>query len=232
MSQTVVTASTGRELGSRPSRRLRAEGLLPGVVYGLNKDPVTVTVEYTALRDALKVDSGMNTVLQLELDTGVSETVIVRSVQRDPIKRVVTHADFLRIDADQRIRVRVPLRVIGDDSTVTDAGGVVEQQLFELEVEVSPMNIPDEIEVDITGLTLDDRISIGDLRLPPGVTAIAAEEISVVSPTLTRAAKMVGEDGEGGEETGGDAEDAGDDETAAEASDADSGDDASDGGDE
>lgn len=196
MDQTVVTATPGRELGSRPSRRLRAEGKLPGVVYGLSRDPVTVTVVYNELRDALKTRSGLNTVIQLDLEGADQETVIVRSVQRDPIKRTVTHADFLRVDPSIPIKVKIPIVVSGEPTEVYDEGGLIEQNMFEIEVEVSPMSIPSAIDVDISSMTLDSRIAIGDLNFPSGVTTSLAEDIAVVSPVISRAAKMAEEDDE------------------------------------
>ena len=213
MDQTVVTATPGRALGSRPSRRLRAEGKLPGVVYGLGQDPITISVDYIELRDALKTDAGLNTVIQLDVKGGKKETVIVRSVQRDPIKRVVTHADFMRIDAKQLVKVKVPIHLVGDATAVTNEGAMVEQQMFEIEVEVSPLNIPSEIEADLSMLTLDRRIAVSDLVFPEGVVTTVPGEISVVTPVISRAAKLgdeldedeLGEEGVEGED-GGDGE--------------------------
>ncbi len=218
MDQTVVTATPGRILGTRSSRRLRAEGKLPAVVYGLGQDPVTVAVEYADLRDALKGDAGLNTVISLDLGGSRTETVIVRSVQRDPIKRVVTHADFLRVDPAIPIKLKVPIKLIGDGTGVTNFGGMIEQKLFELEVEVLPTQIPSEIEADISIMNLDRRISVGDLKLPVGVSSVVPSEISVVTPVVSRAAKMTAreiadelaaaeaadgeEGGEGGEDSG------------------------------
>ncbi len=208
MAQTVVKATLGRQLGSRPSRRLRAEGRLPGVIYGLDKEPRTVSVDYAELRTALNVPTGMNTVFTLDIE-GEQETVLVRSVQRDAIKRVVTHADFLRIDPSQTVKVKVPIVMVGDSTNVTENGGMIEQQMFEIEVEVSPTSIPENIEADLSIMTLERGISVADLNFGSGVTALAAEDISVVAPVIPRAAKVAedeleGEEGEEGE--GGDAE--------------------------
>jgi len=208
MDQTVVTATADRVLGSRSSRRLRAEGKLPGVVYGLDKAPVTVTVDYAELRDAMKTKAGMNTVISLDVDKLGEETVIVRSVQRDPIKRLVIHADFLRVDPNHLIKVKVPIKLIGDASAVTNEGGMVEQKLFEVEVEVSPLNIPSEIEADLSMLTLDQGIAVSDLVFPPGATSATSLDISVVTPVITRASKMGLDGEEEGDEGGLDAGDA------------------------
>lgn len=208
MEQTVVTATSGRAQGTRPSRRLRAEGQLPAVVYGLGKDPVPVAVSYTDLRDALKGEAGMNTVINLDVDGKETETVIVRSVQRHPIRRVVTHADFMRIDPKQQVSVKVPIHMVGEAAEVAEAGGLVEQKMFEIEVLVSPLDIPSEIEADVSQMDMDTRVSVGDLNLPSGVSTAVAEDISVVIPVSSRASKMA-DDAEG-EQDGAEATDAGD----------------------
>jgi len=223
MDQTVVKATEGRSLGSRPSRRLRAEGQLPGVVYGLNKEPQTVSVSYVELRGALSGAAGMNTVLTLDID-GKEQTVLVRSVQRDPIKRMVTHADFMRVEPGKKVRVKIPINLVGDATQVTSVGALVEQKRFELEMLVSPDSIPLSIEADMSELTLDNRISVGDLNLPEGSVSMIPENISVAAAVISRAAKMAadedelegeeGEESEDGESEGGEdaADGSGDDE--------------------
>ncbi len=221
MVQTVVNATLGRDLGSRPSRRLRAEGRLPGVIYGLGKDPQTVAVDYAELRNALNVPTGMNTVFTLDIE-GDQETVLVRTVQRDPIKRLVTHADFLRIDPNKAVKVKVPIQMIGDSTNVTENGGMIEQQMFEIEVEVAPNAIPEVIEADISIMTLERGLSVADLNFADSVTPLVAEEISVVAPVIPRAAKVDAEldedgellEGEEGEEGAEGAEDSGGDDAA------------------
>ncbi len=211
MSQTVVKASVGRELGSRPSRRLRAQGMLPGVVYGLEKEPQSIAVVYAELRDALNTETGMNTVFQLDVE-GATETVLVRAVQRDPIKRVVTHADFLRVDPTQPVTLKVPVNLVGDGTAVTSNGGLIEQKMFEIEIEVSPDSIPSSIDADLGLMTLDTGLSVADLNFPEGVTTRVPDEISVATPIVSRAAKMGDADdldGAAGEEAG-DAEEGGD----------------------
>lgn len=189
MDQTVVSAIPTRTLGTRPSRRLRNEGKLPGVVYGLGRDPLPVAVDYAELREALKSEAGLNAILSLSLGDA-SETVIVRSIQRDPLKRTVTHADFLRVDPEVPIRVKVPIRLSGDGSGVTNFGGMIEQKLFELEVETLPTQIPSAIDADLGMMTLDRRIGVEDLKLPAGVRTSVPGDISVVTPVVSRAAKM------------------------------------------
>lgn len=223
MAQTVVKATTGRDLGSRPSRRLRAEGKIPGVVYGLGKDPETVAVDYKELRAALNVPTGMNTVFTLDVE-GSTETVLVRTVQRDPLKRVVTHADFLRVDPNQTVKVKVPINIVGDPSGVTEGGGMIEQKMFQIEVEVSPDAIPEHIDADVSIMTLERRLAVADLNFDEGVRPLVPENISVVAPVVPRAAKVAGDAGEEGDEL--------EDGEGAEASADDGGDDSADEGEE
>ena len=197
MSETVVTATSGRPLGSRPSRRLRAQGQLPGVVYGLKKDPISVSVTYTELRDALKTEAGLNTVFQLDVD-GTKETVLVRSVERDPIKQTVIHADFMRLDPTKKVKIKIPIHLVGEATAVTSEGAMVEQKMFEIEVEASPLDIPNEIQADLSMLTLENRISVADLVFPEQVIPQVPDVLSVVIPVMARAAKL-GEDEEGEE---------------------------------
>ncbi|MGH1504888.1 MAG: 50S ribosomal protein L25 [Acidimicrobiales bacterium] len=195
---TVVTAKTGRATGSGPARRLRAEGELPGVVYGLGQDPISVNVTYTELRDALKGEAGMNTVFMLDLE-GTQTEVIVRDVQRDPIKRTVTHADFLRVDERSKITVTVPVVLTGKSSAVADAGGIIEQKLHQLKVRCSPHSIPNEVSVDISPMTLDDRLAVGDVALPDGVVSKIPGRITIAATVIPRGART-DEEEEGGEE--------------------------------
>lgn len=187
MEQTVVTASSNRELGSSSSRRLRSDGRLPGVVYGLGKDPVNVHVSYLELREALKTDAGLNTVFKLDVD-GQQDLVLVKEVQRHPIRAEVLHVDFLRIDATKSISVDVPVHLVGEATAVEEAGLLVDQLLFSLTVECAPSAIPDSLQADITELASDRNITVGDISLPPGVTTPVDADAPVVSTAVPRAA--------------------------------------------
>lgn len=217
---TVVTATTGRETGSRPSRRLRADGQLPGVVYGKGIEPTAVNVTYTELRDALKGDAGLNTVFTLDID-GTPSKVIVRAIQRDPIKRTVAHADFLRVDDADKVKLTVPVVLTGRPLKVLEAGGIIEQKMHSLKILVDPDNVPPRIEADVTNLSLDSRLALGDIDLPAGVTTLVSDRITIAAPVVPRGLKTAeeeaeeeleaeaaaaAEEGEGGEDSDGDEE--------------------------
>ena len=211
MSEVTLTASTGRETGTRPSRRLRREGLIPGVVYGEGKDATVLSVDRKELRRALSTDAGQNALISLTVD-GTTYLTVVKELQRHPVRREVTHVDFLTVDPDAAIEVEVPIHLVGEAKEVSQNGGITEQRLMALKVLVKPGAIPDGIDADITDLTLTTTITAADLVLPAGVELVTDPEQAVVTAELTRAAvtaRNEGDDSEGGDGDG-DAKAAGD----------------------
>jgi large subunit ribosomal protein L25 len=198
MSEIKLIAHAGRELGTRPSRRLRAESRIPGVIYGLGRPSVTVSVDRRDVRLALSTDAGLNALLDLEVD-GSTELAVVKEVQRHPVRREVIHIDFLRVDRDAAIEVDIPIHIEGEATRVTQENGIAEQRLMAVTVKVKPAEIPDSITVDISDMTLDRTITVAELDLPAGVEVVTPGDQAVVSAELTRAA-LVAESGEEGEE--------------------------------
>ncbi len=227
MEEIVLAADTGRNSGTRSSKRLRTTGSIPGVLYGLSDDSIPLSVKWPELRLALTTDAGVNAVIQLEVD-GKRHMSIVKDLQRHPVKRDVIHVDFLRIDPNQKVTVDVPVIMIGDALEVTQANGMVDQNLFSLTVDAPPMSIPNEFEIDISNLTVGDAIRVADIGLPEGVTTEADPEETVAVGMITRstleamaaeeAAAAEGEEGEEGQEGGAEAssEDQGDSEDSEE----------------
>lgn len=185
MSELLLKAQTGRLTGTRSSRRLRAQGLVPGVVYGLGQDPVAVAVEWPALRKALTTDAGVNALLRLEID-GDQQLSIVKEIQRHPTRRDVTHVDFIRLDANAEIAVDVPIILEGDAKNVTQVSGMVDQNLFSLTVLSRPDHIPTELTVDISELEVGEAIHVSDIGLPEGVRTEVDPEESVATAVVTR----------------------------------------------
>src|SRR4051812_24036613 len=180
MAEITLAAETGRTTGSRASGRLRGEGKVPATVYGLGNDPVAVAVEWRDLRLALTGEAGLNALINLEVDGHKSELTIVKEMQRHAIKRSVLHVDFLRVSRDVAIEVDVPLVLTGEAEEVMRNDGVIEQVLFNLTISAKPGAIPNEIDVDVTELTIGDTVRIGDLKLPAGAEAVGDAEDPVV----------------------------------------------------
>jgi large subunit ribosomal protein L25 len=199
-----VIAETGRPTGSRPAQRLRAEGKVPGVVYGLDREPVAVVVPWSELRRALTTEAGLNALITLDLD-GQHDLTIVKELQRDPVRRSVTHVDFLRIDRDAAISVEVPVVLLGEAHEVEINQGIVEQLMHTLLITSKPGSIPAQLEVDISALEIGGAVRVSDLTLPEGVTTDVEPEEQIAIASVTRAAEAEvaaeeeGEEGEGAE---------------------------------
>jgi len=204
MAEITLVAEAGRPAGSRASRRLRAEGKVPGVIYGHGVEPLPVAVDGRDLRHALTTDAGLNALLALQVD-GTTHLTLARSIQRHPVRGTVAHVDFLIVRRDEVVAADVPVALVGEAIEVHRAEGIVEQQMFSLSVRATPAHIPSSIEVDISALAVGDSIRVGDLRLPSGVsTEVNPDDIVVIGqpPTVT-AAPEPAEGAEGAEAAGG-----------------------------
>ena len=187
MAEIVLAAETGRPRGSSAARRLRASGRIPAVVYGAGIESTPVSVDWRELRAALTTERGLNALINLELD-GSQHTVVVREMQRHPVRRDVLHVDFLAVDVTQDISGDVPLIVVGEAEKVVRERGVVEQVLSVLVVRGRPGAIPGQIEVDVSDLDVGGQITVGDLDLPEGVETDTDPEETVVTAVLSSAA--------------------------------------------
>jgi large subunit ribosomal protein L25 len=183
---TVLLAQTGRTTGSAASRRLRGDGTVPGVLYGHGMTPLSVAVERRDLRIALSGAAGINTVLDLNVD-GTVYPAIVKDMQRHPVRRSVVHVDFIQVNLDEEITVSVPLRLVGEAKEVEQEGGLVDPAVDSIEVVTTPRNIPDEFVVDVSEMTMDTVIRLGDVPMPDGVTATGDPESPVVTVLTMRA---------------------------------------------
>jgi large subunit ribosomal protein L25 len=204
MAEITLPAATGRTTGTRPSKRLRAEGRVPATVYGLGSEAVSVSVDWRELRGALTTDAGLNALINLEVDDQASELTIVKDLQRHPIRRSVLHVDFLRVSRDIAIEVDVPIVLRGEAEDVLRNDGVVEHMLFQLAVRAKPGSIPNEIAIDISALTINGSIRVSDVELPDGVETDADpdEPIVIGQPPRVEApeAAAEGEEAEGAAE--------------------------------
>ena len=186
MASTVLVANTGRPTGSAASRRMRSEDKIPAVLYGHGMTPVAVSVGRRDLRLALSGTAGLNTILDLTVD-GTVYPAIVKDLQRHPVRRNVTHVDFIQVNLDEAITVSVPLRLEGEATAVANGGGLVDPAVDSIEVTTTPRSIPDEFVVDISDMEMDTVIRLADIPMPPGVTATGDPESPVVTVLTIRA---------------------------------------------
>jgi large subunit ribosomal protein L25 len=215
---TTLTVAPRTVEGSRATRRLRREGLVPGVVYGGEGEPLAFQVDARELRLALAHGGA---VMTLALDGTPDTPVVLKDQQRHPITGATLHVDLLRVDLKQKISATVVLELTGaDDAPGVKAGGVLEQIVRELNIEALPAEIPDVVQHDVSGVEIGDTITLDAVAIPPGVTLLDDVEAVVAtvsaprlsaepSEELEQETEVVGE-GEGGGEAAAD-EAAGDD---------------------
>jgi len=147
--------------GKGAARRSRAAGKVPAVVYGRGMDPVPIEVDRREFLTALHTDAGMNVLLELEVG-GKKMLTLARELQRDPVRGTLLHADFVQVDVTQTVDVEVPVHVTGEAPGVKE-GGVLEQPLFTVHVRCLPTEVPEGIEVDVSGLNIGDNLRVGDI---------------------------------------------------------------------
>ena len=161
---------TGPQSGTGSSRRLRRQGKVPAVIYGGGRKPRSVTVDHAKLLREMEHEAFYNSILTVTLGD-VSQPVVVKDVQRHPSRRQVLHLDFQRIREDEKITLSVPIHFLGMDVAVgvKEQGGEVTVQLAEVEVNCLPKDLPEYVEIDVSGLELNQRLYLTDLQIPEGV---------------------------------------------------------------
>jgi large subunit ribosomal protein L25 len=164
-------AREGRGKGA--ARRLRRAGLVPGIVYGADKSPMPVALEYRIIKQNLTHEAFFSHILTLNVN-GTAERVILRDLQRHPGNALILHMDLQRVSEDEEIRVRVPLHFVGEEKApgVRLEHGLVSHMVTEVEVSCLPRDLPEYIEVDISGLQLNDAVHLSDLKIPQGVELV------------------------------------------------------------
>lgn len=169
--------------GSRENRRLRRQGRVPAVLYGGEGEPLHFSVDARELRHALL---GSGAVIEIAME-GQSATAVVKDQQRHPVRGEAMHIDFVRVRMDVAIQTPVTLELVGaDDAPGTAEGGVLEQQLRELNVEALPGDVPEVIQYDASTLEEGATLTVADLVAPKGVTILDDPETVVASITLPR----------------------------------------------
>jgi large subunit ribosomal protein L25 len=170
-------------LGSAESRRLRRQGLIPGVLYGREK-PVSISIAERDLRTALTTKGGLNAVLDVAVEGGKVHSSVLKEFQQDKVRGHITHVDLQEVRLDQPIHATVPLHLHGESVGVKE-GGVLSQVTNELNVEALPMEVPEHLEADVSGMHIGDSLRLASLQVPEGVTLLDDLEETVIA-TVTQ----------------------------------------------
>ena len=203
MKQTVITAELREKTGKGENRRLRREGLIPGILYG--KGTETLSLTFPA-RQIQQVAAGEGSkLLTLQIPGQAERSVVLKDTQYDFLYKNIRHVDLQEVSLTQRLTVSVPVVIIGEDARKTD-GGVVQQQLHELEVECLPTNIPEQLHVDVSELGIGKSVTVGGLNPGEGIQIKTSPEEVVVhisAPSKAEAEEEPSEaaETESGEET-------------------------------
>jgi large subunit ribosomal protein L25 len=205
-SDTATLALTTRaDHRSRAVRRLRRDGKVPGVIYGGGDEPVSFEVDARIFRNTL---ASSGAVIEVTLDGGgATQPVVVKDLQRHPVRGDIMHADLLRIDMKVAIQTTVTLELVGiEQAPGVDEGGVLSQEGREIAIEALPGDIPDVIRHDVSGMQINDTLLLESLTAPPGVTfvddgdtviaTITPPTLEPVEEEIETETELVGEDGE------------------------------------
>ncbi|MDG1021074.1 MAG: 50S ribosomal protein L25/general stress protein Ctc, partial [Emcibacteraceae bacterium] len=154
-------------------RAIRREGRLPAVVYGAKKEVAAITVDFVDIQKLLNTGAFLSTTYDIEIDGGKKEMVLPRDVQFHPVTDWPMHIDFLRLAQDATIAIMVPVHFLNEEeSPGLKGGGIINAVRHEIELDCPANNLPEAIEIDLTGLELGDSVHFSDITLPEGVTPI------------------------------------------------------------
>lgn len=186
MASATLSAEARTETGKGVARKLRAAGRVPGVVYGHGREAQALSLNARELEKLLSSFAAGSTVVELTLGSATTNTLI-REVQRHPFKKQILHVDFMELVAGEKVIVDIPLVFVGVPEGVRTGGGLLEQMLHSIEINVDPSNIPNHVDVDVSQLIMGHSLHVRDLKLPEGVEVLTDEDATVCAVIAPRA---------------------------------------------
>jgi large subunit ribosomal protein L25 len=186
MEQVTLRAQPRAVFGTRPSRRLRREGLVPATIYGRSANARSITVDRRELYAALHTEAGRNALLNIEIEGGNDVLAVAREVQRHPVRGDVIHLDLIEISLDEQISAEVAVEYVGTPRGVREDGGFVEAIATTVSISALPTAIPGSIVVDIEDMATGDTLKVSDLPAIEGVEYTDDEDRPLVTVLLPR----------------------------------------------
>ena len=167
--------------GAREARKLRLQGLIPGIVYGDHKDPLMISISEKEISKECSTSSFFNSVLTLNIDSQV-ERVLPKEVAYHPVTGRVIHVDFMRVSKGSKVKIQIPVETINEDKAPgIKKGGIINLVVHKLECYVDPENIPEKIELDLTGKEIGESFLLDKIQLPSGVKPVNSERDAVLA---------------------------------------------------
>jgi len=186
MQTATLNARPRTERGKNAARKIRQTGRVPAVLYGHGEQPRELSVDAHELEKLLAVINAENTLIDLAIEGGETTRALIREVQTHPYRPDIFHLDLFHVHAGEKIHLKVPVRLTGNPVGVRISGGVLDQVIYDLDVECLPGDIPDAVEVDVSGLDIGESVRVQDVSVPR-VKVLHDPELpvaSVVQPTL------------------------------------------------
>jgi large subunit ribosomal protein L25 len=197
--QVKLTAQKRTLIGRNAIKKIKEKGLVPGVIYGSQTEPIALQIEGRELTTVLAHASSEHVLVELEIVDGSERTnrlALIQEVQHHPLKRELLHVDFQAVSATEKIISAVPIEAVGEALGVRTFGGLLEYSLRTLEVECFPQDLPDIVRLDVTNLSIGESLHVRDIQLPSGVEAITDGDLTVVSVVASRVGEEVAETAE------------------------------------
>ena len=218
MSEYKLAAENRSDAGKGAARRLRASGRVPAVLYGHGTRPQHLSVDARQFGQALRTDAGVNVLISLEVGRDQHLT-LAKEIQRHPVKGHLLHVDFIQVRRGEKVHVQVPVHLVGEAPGARE-GGILDQDLYQVNVEAEVTAVPEAVEADVSGLGIGDVLRVADLKAPGGAEILddpEASVVSVVAPTVEAEPEpeeaAEGEAAEGAEAAAGEAAGEGEDRT-------------------
>ena len=175
MSEThIITAEIREDVGKGASRRLRREGKIPAVLYGGEKDAQALTLNHKDILHDAENESFYSSIMQIQVADGRTQDVVVRDMHRHPYKRHILHLDFMRVSATEVLRIAIPIHFINEEKSEAGkaSGVVIQHQMTEVEIDALPKDLPEYIEVDLSGLEPGGAVMLSEISVPEGVEIV------------------------------------------------------------
>lgn len=194
MEKVTLKVETRDDTGKAVAKKLRKEGLIPAVVYKGGKDALSLKLAAGEMEKILHTKAGENVIITLKISgpkAAKDKTVVVKEIQRDPVKDAILHVDFNEISLTDTLKVNVPLAAKGEAPGVKKDGGTLEHVIWELQVECLPTDIPEKLEVDVSNMNIGDSVLVKNIAAPEGVKVLNDPELIalIVKPPKVEAPK-------------------------------------------